>query len=84
VWPGDSHTPPQGVPEKFNLRITFLEEAPYITLAPPDPITGKCSMNRGVLCRIARGKDTQGYIIEIIFIIIIAIISHSYRIHDVP
>ncbi|XP_015372673.1 PREDICTED: glutamate receptor ionotropic, NMDA 2B isoform X2 [Diuraphis noxia] len=60
VWPGDSHTPPQGVPEKFNLRITFLEEAPYITLAPPDPITGKCSMNRGVLCRIARGKDLQG------------------------
>jgi len=40
-----------------------LEEAPYITLAPPDPITGKCSMNRGVLCRIARGKDLQGYVI---------------------
>lgn len=59
VWPGDSHTPPQGVPEKFNLKIKFLEEAPYITLAPPDPITGKCSMNRGVICRIAR--DTPGY-----------------------
>jgi len=39
-----------------------LEEAPYITLAPPDPITGKCSMNRGVRCRIAKEKDTEGYI----------------------
>jgi len=40
-----------------------LEEAPYITLAPPDPITGKCSMNRGVICQIARGKGEQEYII---------------------
>uniref|UniRef100_A0A2S2QKY9 Glutamate n=1 Tax=Sipha flava TaxID=143950 RepID=A0A2S2QKY9_9HEMI len=61
VWPGDSHTPPQGVPEKFNLRITFLEEAPYITLAPPDPITGKCSMNRGVLCRMARDNSSSSH-----------------------
>ncbi|XP_050299775.1 glutamate receptor ionotropic, NMDA 2B isoform X2 [Anthonomus grandis grandis] len=53
VWPGNSHTPPQGVPEKFHLKITFLEEAPYIKLAPPDPVTGKCSMDRGVLCRVA-------------------------------
>ncbi|CAG9760406.1 unnamed protein product [Ceutorhynchus assimilis] len=53
VWPGNSHTPPQGVPEKFHLKITFLEEPPYIKLAPPDPVTGKCSMDRGVLCRVA-------------------------------
>ncbi|XP_050443554.1 glutamate receptor ionotropic, NMDA 2B isoform X1 [Adelges cooleyi] len=59
VWPGDSHTPPQGVPEKFHLKITFLEEAPYITMAPPDPVTGKCSMNRGVICRIAREEDIE-------------------------
>ncbi|KAK9701608.1 Receptor family ligand binding region [Popillia japonica] len=57
VWPGDSHTPPQGVPEKFHLKITFLEEPPYINLAPPDPVTGKCSMDRGVLCRIATEAD---------------------------
>ncbi|XP_065341180.1 glutamate receptor ionotropic, NMDA 2B isoform X2 [Cloeon dipterum] len=57
VWPGNSHTPPQGVPEKFHLKITFLEEQPYITLTPPDPITGKCSMNRGVLCRV--GTDPE-------------------------
>ncbi|ENN73175.1 hypothetical protein YQE_10229, partial [Dendroctonus ponderosae] len=53
VWPGNSHTPPQGVPEKFHLKITFLEEPPYIKLAPPDPVIGKCSMDRGVLCRVA-------------------------------
>ncbi|XP_071052349.1 glutamate receptor ionotropic, NMDA 2B isoform X6 [Onthophagus taurus] len=52
VWPGDSHTPPQGVPEKFHLKITFLEEPPYINLAPLDPVTEKCSMDRGVICRI--------------------------------
>ncbi|KAK6630957.1 hypothetical protein RUM44_003129 [Polyplax serrata] len=57
VWPGNSHTPPQGVPEKFHMKITFLEEPPYINLAPPDPVTGKCSMNRGVLCRVARDID---------------------------
>ncbi|CAH0546708.1 unnamed protein product [Brassicogethes aeneus] len=59
VWPGNSHTPPQGVPEKFHLKITFLEEPPYINLAPPDPVTGKCSMDRGVLCRIASDLDIQ-------------------------
>ncbi|XP_044261867.1 glutamate receptor ionotropic, NMDA 2B isoform X2 [Tribolium madens] len=57
VWPGNSHTPPQGVPEKFHLKITFLEEPPYISLAPPDPVTGKCSMDRGVLCRVASDAD---------------------------
>nr|CAD7194266.1 unnamed protein product [Timema douglasi] len=57
VWPGNSHTPPQGVPEKFHLRITFLEEPPYINLGPPDPVTGKCSMNRGVICRVAKETD---------------------------
>ncbi|GLV31121.1 NMDA receptor 2, partial [Carabus blaptoides fortunei] len=62
VWPGNSHTPPQGVPEKFHLKITFLEEPPYINLAPPDPVTGKCSMDRGVLCRVASDAEiTEWY-----------------------
>jgi glutamate receptor ionotropic, NMDA 2B len=52
AWPGNSHAPPQGVPEKFHLKITFLEEAPYINLATADPISGKCLMDRGVLCRV--------------------------------
>ncbi|PSN53657.1 hypothetical protein C0J52_20566 [Blattella germanica] len=59
VWPGNSHTPPQGVPEKFHLKITFLEEPPYISLTPPDPVTGKCSMNRGVLCRVAKEEEME-------------------------
>ncbi|GFG32677.1 hypothetical protein Cfor_04682, partial [Coptotermes formosanus] len=60
VWPGNSHTPPQGVPEKFHLKITFLEEPPYINLAPPDPVTGKCNMNRGVLCRVTNETQMDG------------------------
>ncbi|XP_023245699.1 glutamate receptor ionotropic, NMDA 2B-like [Copidosoma floridanum] len=59
VWPGNMHTPPQGVPEKFHVKITFLEEPPYINLAPPDPVTGKCLMERGVHCRIAKEAEAQ-------------------------
>ncbi|CAG0885260.1 unnamed protein product [Darwinula stevensoni] len=51
VWPGNSHVPPEGVPEKFHLRITFMEEPPYLNMGEPDPKTEKCSANRGVLCR---------------------------------
>ncbi|XP_024873537.1 glutamate receptor ionotropic, NMDA 2B isoform X5 [Temnothorax curvispinosus] len=60
VWPGNTHTPPQGVPEKFYLKITFLEEPPYINLAPPDPVTGKCLVDRGVHCRVAKDSDMVG------------------------
>ncbi|XP_057321766.1 glutamate receptor ionotropic, NMDA 2B isoform X2 [Microplitis mediator] len=59
VWPGNSHTPPHGVPEKFYLRITFLEESPYINLAPPDPVSGKCLMDRGVYCRVAKKSELK-------------------------
>ncbi|KAM7349893.1 glutamate ionotropic receptor NMDA type subunit 2 isoform 2-T4 [Cochliomyia hominivorax] len=57
AWPGNSHAPPQGVPEKFHLKITFLEEAPYINLSPADPVSGKCLMDRGVLCRVAADHE---------------------------
>ncbi|XP_021929353.1 glutamate receptor ionotropic, NMDA 2B-like [Zootermopsis nevadensis] len=60
VWPGNTHTPPQGVPEKVHLKITFLEEPPYINLAPPDPVTGKCTLNKGVFCRQASEIDLEG------------------------
>nr|XP_053630446.1 glutamate receptor ionotropic, NMDA 2A-like [Cherax quadricarinatus] len=53
VWPGHQHVPPPGVPEKFHLKIVFLEEPPYISLASPDPVTGQCNANRGILCRVA-------------------------------
>ncbi|XP_036141844.1 glutamate receptor ionotropic, NMDA 2B isoform X5 [Monomorium pharaonis] len=64
VWPGNTHTPPQGVPEKFYLKITFLEEPPYINLAPPDPVTGKCLVDRGVHCRVAKDSDMVGMDIQ--------------------
>ena len=52
VWPGNSHFPPPGVPEKFHLKITFLEEPPFIFTLEPDPISGECSINRGVPCYV--------------------------------
>lgn len=39
------------------MKISFLEEAPYISLSPPDPVSGKCLMERGVLCRVAAEND---------------------------
>ena len=55
VWPGRSHVPPQGVPEKFHMKISFLEEPPFIIMSKPDPISGKCSMNHGVPCWMKSG-----------------------------
>ncbi|XP_034250878.1 glutamate receptor ionotropic, NMDA 2D-like [Thrips palmi] len=49
-----SHTPPQGVPEKFHLRIAFLEEPPYVNLEPLDPVTNKCPKDTAVYCRVGR------------------------------
>jgi ionotropic glutamate receptor NMDA 2B len=59
IWPGNMHTPPQGVPEKFYVKITFLEEPPYINMAPPDPVTGKCLIDRGVHCRVTKDSELQ-------------------------
>ncbi|XP_054718557.1 glutamate receptor ionotropic, NMDA 2B-like [Uloborus diversus] len=53
VWPGNSPVPPPGVPEKFNLKITFLKEPPYVNLLPPDNETGECKTSRSIRCRIA-------------------------------
>ena len=41
VWPDNSHVPPPGVPEKFHIRITFLEEPPFIIVSEPDPVSGR-------------------------------------------
>jgi ionotropic glutamate receptor NMDA 2B len=38
------------VPEQFHMKITFLEDPPFIIISDPDPVTSKCSMNRGVPC----------------------------------
>ena len=57
VWPDNSHVPPQGVPEKFHIKITFLEEPPFIIISDPDPVTGRCTMNRGVTCYLPQGWE---------------------------
>ncbi|KFM73572.1 Glutamate [NMDA] receptor subunit epsilon-2, partial [Stegodyphus mimosarum] len=53
VWPGDSPVPPPGVPEKFNLKVTFLDEPPFVNVFPPDNETGECKTSRSVRCRVA-------------------------------
>ncbi|CAG0889035.1 unnamed protein product [Cyprideis torosa] len=58
VWPEMRHVPPEGVPEKFHLRVTFMEEPPFINMERPDPMTGKCKVNQGVICRVV-GKDVN-------------------------
>ncbi|XP_076345196.1 glutamate receptor ionotropic, NMDA 2B-like [Tachypleus tridentatus] len=60
VWPGDSPVPPRGVPEKFNLKITFMEEPPYVNLVPPDNETGECKTDRAVPCRVSPESELVG------------------------
>uniref|UniRef100_T1JWS9 Glutamate receptor ionotropic, NMDA 2B n=1 Tax=Tetranychus urticae TaxID=32264 RepID=T1JWS9_TETUR len=53
TWPANSPVPPQGVPEKFSLKVTFLEEPPFVIIMPPDEETGACKTNKAVRCRYA-------------------------------
>lgn len=51
--------PPPGVPEKYFLRVMFLEEPPFIQIDPPEPVSGKC-INRGVVCYVnAVGNSSE-------------------------
>ena len=36
------------------MRVTFLEEPPFIIISEPDPVTRRCNMNRGVVCFVPR------------------------------
>ena len=56
AWPGGGHSPPPGVPDRFHMRITFLEEPPFVIVADPDPVSDECSMNRGVPCRVGTAR----------------------------
>ena len=60
TWPEDSPSPPKGVPEKFNLKVTFLEEPPFINMDPPDEITGQCKSSKAVRCRYAPEAQLVG------------------------
>ena len=49
VWPGNALKPPEGIPEKRFLRVSFMEEDPYVMLDPP---SATCLSNKGVFCRL--------------------------------
>uniref|UniRef100_A0AAN0LJ18 Glutamate ionotropic [NMDA] receptor 2B n=1 Tax=Polyphagotarsonemus latus TaxID=1204166 RepID=A0AAN0LJ18_9ACAR len=53
TWPENSPVPPPGVPEKFSLKVTFLEEPPFLNSMNPNNETGECKTSRSVRCRYA-------------------------------
>lgn len=53
TWPENSPVPPAGVPEKFSLRVTFLDEPSFVSMNDPDNETGECKTSRAVRCRFA-------------------------------
>ena len=56
VWPGKALKPPEGIPEKRFIRVSFLEEDPYIMLDP----ASACSSNKGVLCKLKHDDQIVG------------------------
>lgn len=60
VWPGGALVPPKGVPEKFNLKLTFLDERPFVIIGQPDNETGECESGRAVKCRVAPESALAG------------------------
>jgi ionotropic glutamate receptor NMDA 2B len=60
TWPQNSPVPPQGVPEKFHVKVTFLEEPSFVNINDPDNETGECKTSRAVRCRFAPEKDLIG------------------------
>lgn len=53
TWPENSPVPPAGVPEKFSLKVTFLDEPSFVSMNDPDNETGECKTSRAVRCRFA-------------------------------
>ena len=52
VWPGGALKPPEGIPEKRFVRVSFLEEDPYVMLGPPT----SCGTNKGAICQL-KGEE---------------------------
>ncbi|KAL1471679.1 hypothetical protein MTO96_039792 [Rhipicephalus appendiculatus] len=57
---GEELVPPKGVPEKFNLKVTFMEERPFLNIGQPDNETGECESGRAVKCRVVPEAMLQG------------------------
>ena len=55
VWPGGALKPPEGIPEKRFVRVTFLEEDPYVMLGPPTT----CAANKGIICQACSQNQTK-------------------------
>ena len=32
--------------------MLLLQEPPFVNIAPPDPVSGKCNVDRGIRCRL--------------------------------
>lgn len=61
VWPGYSHVPPEDGPDKFHLKVAFLEEPPFINIVPADPVSGRCSLSHGgVPCQVGNFIELNG------------------------
>ncbi|TRY68476.1 hypothetical protein TCAL_11017 [Tigriopus californicus] len=56
VWPGMALKPPEGIPEKRFIRVSFLEEDPYVLLTPPTT----CGTNKGVVCQMVDYSELIG------------------------
>ena len=63
VWPGHSHVPPEDGPEKFHLKVAFLEEPPFINIVPPDPVSGRCPVSHGVPCHVGNHVPLNGSVL---------------------
>ncbi|UXI14735.1 MACRO domain-containing protein 2 [Sarcoptes scabiei] len=59
TWPGDSPVPPMGIPEKFSLKVSWLEEPPFVNYVPKDNETGECRMSRAVPCKFSMNSDSS-------------------------
>ena len=53
LWPGEALKPPEGVPERGFLIVTFLEEDPYIMLDQPTA----CTATKGSICQMVADSE---------------------------
>ncbi len=60
VWPGMALKPPEGLPEKRFVRVSFLEEDPYVMLSPPSACRVGSGGNKGVLCQMVPDDALRG------------------------
>ncbi|CAG2162128.1 unnamed protein product [Oppiella nova] len=49
-----------GIWDKFSLKVSFLEEPPFINSVPPNNETGECEVSRAVRCKITEPPSLGG------------------------